>query len=148
MIIVNILYTKYVPHNISRLYLYLMKRTSQTLRALKGLHSADVLHRDLKPSNLLLNANCDLKVRITILAWSLVDSHTLFQLCDFGLARSARPPPDVDDSSNFLTEYVATRYVTLLHTSDHVWNLFLGGTVLQRSCSPSKNTLAPSTSGV
>jgi len=35
----------------------------QTLRALKGLHSADVLHRDLKPSNLLLNANCDLKVR-------------------------------------------------------------------------------------
>ncbi|EIM88650.1 Pkinase-domain-containing protein [Stereum hirsutum FP-91666 SS1] len=64
----------------------------QTLRALKALHSADVLHRDLKPSNLLLNANCDLK------------------LCDFGLARSARPPPDADDSSNFLTEYVATRW--------------------------------------
>jgi len=64
----------------------------QTLRALKALHSADVLHRDLKPSNLLLNANCDLK------------------LCDFGLARSARPPPDIDDSSNFLTEYVATRW--------------------------------------
>lgn len=36
---------------------------TQTLRALKALHSADVLHRDLKPSNLLLNANCDLKVR-------------------------------------------------------------------------------------
>ena len=35
---------------------------AQTLRALKALHSADVLHRDLKPSNLLLNANCDLKV--------------------------------------------------------------------------------------
>ena len=34
----------------------------QTLRALKALHSADVIHRDLKPSNLLLNANCDLKV--------------------------------------------------------------------------------------
>lgn len=34
----------------------------KTLRALKALHSADVLHRDLKPSNLLLNANCDLKV--------------------------------------------------------------------------------------
>ncbi|KAI0067013.1 Pkinase-domain-containing protein [Artomyces pyxidatus] len=64
----------------------------QTLRALKALHSADVLHRDLKPSNLLLNANCDLK------------------LCDFGLARSARPPPNMDDSSNFLTEYVATRW--------------------------------------
>ena len=38
----------------------------QTLRALKALHSADVLHRDLKPSNLLLNANCDLKVRSAI----------------------------------------------------------------------------------
>ncbi|TGO86384.1 hypothetical protein BPOR_0308g00040 [Botrytis porri] len=34
----------------------------QTLRALKAMHSANVLHRDLKPSNLLLNANCDLKV--------------------------------------------------------------------------------------
>lgn len=37
--------------------------TYQTLRALKAMHSANVLHRDLKPSNLLLNANCDLKVR-------------------------------------------------------------------------------------
>ncbi|PAV15134.1 mitogen activated kinase [Pyrrhoderma noxium] len=64
----------------------------QTLRALKALHSADVLHRDLKPSNLLLNANCDLK------------------LCDFGLARSARPPPNIDDSNTFMTEYVATRW--------------------------------------
>ncbi|KAF9010288.1 kinase-like domain-containing protein [Cyathus striatus] len=64
----------------------------QTLRALKALHSADVLHRDLKPSNLLLNANCDLKV------------------CDFGLARSARPPPNADDGSTFMTEYVATRW--------------------------------------
>lgn len=35
----------------------------QTVRGLKALHTADVLHRDLKPSNLLLNANCDLKVR-------------------------------------------------------------------------------------
>ena len=34
----------------------------QTLRALKAMHSANVLHRDLKPSNFLLNANCDLKV--------------------------------------------------------------------------------------
>lgn len=37
--------------------------TYQTLRALKAMHSANVLHRDLKPSNLLLNANCDLKVK-------------------------------------------------------------------------------------
>jgi mitogen-activated protein kinase 1/3 len=35
----------------------------QVLRALKYMHSANVLHRDLKPSNLLLNSNCDLKVR-------------------------------------------------------------------------------------
>lgn len=66
----------------------------QTLRALKALHSANVLHRDLKPSNLLLNANCDLK------------------LCDFGLARSALPPPSTaaNDASTFMTEYVATRW--------------------------------------
>ncbi|CAG8641964.1 1866_t:CDS:10 [Paraglomus brasilianum] len=61
----------------------------QTLRALKALHSANVLHRDLKPSNLLLNANCDLKV------------------CDFGLARSANSS---DEHSGFMTEYVATRW--------------------------------------
>jgi len=61
----------------------------QSLRALKAMHSANVLHRDLKPSNLLLNANCDLKV------------------CDFGLARSAA---STDDNSGFMTEYVATRW--------------------------------------
>lgn len=61
----------------------------QTLRALKALHSANVLHRDLKPSNLLLNANCDLKV------------------CDFGLARSTT---SCDDNIGFMTEYVATRW--------------------------------------
>src|ERR1700709_547245 len=61
----------------------------QTLRALKAMHSANVLHRDLKPSNLLLNSNCDLKV------------------CDFGLARSAA---STEDNSGFMTEYVATRW--------------------------------------
>jgi serine/threonine protein kinase len=45
-------------------------RTSQILRGLKYVHTANVLHRDLKPSNLLLNASCDLKI------------------CDFGLART------------------------------------------------------------
>ncbi|KAL1917873.1 uncharacterized protein VTP21DRAFT_3707 [Calcarisporiella thermophila] len=61
----------------------------QTLRALKCMHSANVLHRDLKPSNLLLNANCDLKV------------------CDFGLARSANFS---EENTGFMTEYVATRW--------------------------------------
>jgi tRNA A-37 threonylcarbamoyl transferase component Bud32 len=45
----------------------------QILRALKYIHSANVLHRDLKPSNILVNANCDLKI------------------CDFGLARGFHP---------------------------------------------------------
>ncbi|QPG76043.1 mitogen-activated serine/threonine-protein kinase [Brettanomyces nanus] len=61
----------------------------QTLRALKALHSADVLHRDLKPSNLLINSNCDLKI------------------CDFGLARSIASK---EDNYGFMTEYVATRW--------------------------------------
>ncbi|BGP55403.1 hypothetical protein JCM8202_003730 [Rhodotorula sphaerocarpa] len=65
----------------------------QTLRALKALHSANVIHRDLKPSNLLLNANCDLKI------------------CDFGLARSvATAEPAAGSETGFMTEYVATRW--------------------------------------
>ncbi|KAJ1645307.1 mitogen activated protein kinase [Coemansia asiatica] len=62
----------------------------QILRALKYIHSCNVLHRDLKPANILLNANCDLKV------------------CDFGLARGANNDSDTNES--FLTEYVATRW--------------------------------------
>ncbi|SCZ98673.1 BZ3500_MvSof-1268-A1-R1_Chr3-1g05540 [Microbotryum saponariae] len=64
----------------------------QTLRAIKALHSADVIHRDLKPSNLLLNANCDLKV------------------CDFGLARSVTTAEPNGGETGFMTEYVATRW--------------------------------------
>eukprot|EP00602_Paraphysomonas_sp_CaronLab_P006791 CAMPEP_0185017846 /NCGR_PEP_ID=MMETSP1103-20130426/725_1 /TAXON_ID=36769 /ORGANISM="Paraphysomonas bandaiensis, Strain Caron Lab Isolate" /LENGTH=344 /DNA_ID=CAMNT_0027547439 /DNA_START=308 /DNA_END=1342 /DNA_ORIENTATION=+ len=58
----------------------------QILRALKYIHSANVLHRDLKPSNLLVNANCDLAV------------------CDFGLARG------FDCENETMTEYVQTRW--------------------------------------
>lgn len=61
----------------------------QTLRALKAMHSANILHRDLKPLNLLLNSNCDLKI------------------CDFGLARSIASQ---EDNYGFMTEYVATRW--------------------------------------
>ena len=59
----------------------------QILRALKYIHSANVLHRDLKPSNLLVNANCDLAI------------------CDFGLARGFD-----SEGSDPLTEYVVTRW--------------------------------------
>ncbi|KAJ4490635.1 CMGC/MAPK protein kinase [Lentinula aciculospora] len=66
----------------------------QTLRALKTIHSADLVHRDLKPANLLVNANCDLKV------------------CDFGLARSVHPTTicGTTTGERVMTEYVATRW--------------------------------------
>lgn len=72
----------------------------QILRALKYMHSANVIHRDLKPSNLLVNSNCDLKV------------------CDFGLARGISETHDESQMADghtgaspmLLTEYVVTRW--------------------------------------
>ena len=65
----------------------------QVLRALKYIHSANVLHRDLKPSNLLVNSNCDLKV------------------CDFGLARGVFDSEQMNEGERpLLTEYVVTRW--------------------------------------
>ncbi|KAJ6604923.1 kinase-like domain-containing protein [Mycena sp. CBHHK59/15] len=64
----------------------------QTLRALKSIHSADVIHRDLKPANLLINANCELKV------------------ADFGLARSVMSSATSGEQAGLMTEYVATRW--------------------------------------
>ncbi|CAD8196371.1 unnamed protein product [Paramecium octaurelia] len=62
----------------------------QTLKALKFIHSGELIHRDLKPSNILLDSECLIKV------------------ADFGLARSLAQTED--DSQIVLTEYVATRW--------------------------------------
>ena len=66
----------------------------QTLKALKYMHSAELLHRDMKPSNLLLNSDCLMKV------------------ADFGLARSLPEARQDAGDPEFkpLTDYVATRW--------------------------------------
>lgn len=65
----------------------------QVLKAMKYIHSGQVLHRDMKPSNLLLNSECFVKV------------------ADFGLARSIDAQEDPNQvSMPVLTDYVATRW--------------------------------------
>lgn len=62
----------------------------QLLKALKFMHSAELIHRDLKPANILIDSDCNIKV------------------ADFGLARSIAC--QTDDTNFKLTDYVATRW--------------------------------------
>ncbi|KAL4439530.1 hypothetical protein ABPG74_003932 [Tetrahymena malaccensis] len=62
----------------------------QIFRAIKYIHSGELIHRDLKASNILVNSDCMVKV------------------ADFGLVRSIANQEN--GSTPILTEYIATRW--------------------------------------
>jgi len=72
----------------------------QSLKALKYMHSAELLHRDMKPSNLLLNSDCLMKV------------------ADFGLARSLR---DGTQSTHASPRTPFRRHDSACHTIANIW---------------------------
>lgn len=60
------------------------------LKALKFIHSVNVIHRDMKPSNILIDRSC------------------LIKLADFGLSRFMKGVKESIDP--VLTDYIATRW--------------------------------------
>ena len=109
----------------------------QILKALKYMHSGELIHRDMKPSNILLNSDCSAK------------------LCDFGLARSVATLElaKVETGTNpAMTDYVATRWYRapeLLMGSTHytkgvdIWAVgcILGEMIQGKPTFPGKSTL-------
>lgn len=104
----------------------------QILKAMKYIHSGELLHRDLKPSNILLNSEC------------------LVKLADFGLARSVAMTDDDDPPAG--TQYVATRWYRapeiLLGSTKYakavdIWSIgcIVGELITNRAIFPGNSTL-------
>lgn len=102
------------------------------MKAIKYIHSGELIHRDLKPSNILLNSDC------------------LVKLADFGLARSVAVCDDGDNP--VLTGYVATRWYRapeiLLGSTKYakaadMWSIgcIVGEMIINRAIFPGNSTI-------